>query len=223
MPGCGPAGNYPRRLDRAGIAHVVPDSGKAVLVNIPAFELIAFEDGAPAPRSRVIVAIPSHPTPVIGTHTTSVRFRPTWRPTQAMVASGEYRDRAWPPWPSNPLGLLAVRLAPGLLVYLHDTDRRDLFAEDHRALSHGCVRVPDWAGLAAWLLDNDRETVTALVEGRRPFDVPTPRVPVTLGYYTRFPDARGRIVEYPDNHDRAGRGAATGPASGGCDPRIGPG
>ena len=47
-----------------------------------------------------------------------------------MIASGEYRDAVWPPGPNNPLGLAAVRLEPGLLVYLHDTNQRQLFEQD---------------------------------------------------------------------------------------------
>src|SRR5690349_6213941 len=48
-------------LDRSGIA--VPGRGRFVLVNIPAFELIAIEDGRPVLHSRVIVGTPATPTP----------------------------------------------------------------------------------------------------------------------------------------------------------------
>ena len=55
------AGSFQAQLDRAGIAYRVPQSGKAKLVNIAAFELIAFQDGALVLRSRVIVGAPWHP------------------------------------------------------------------------------------------------------------------------------------------------------------------
>ena len=103
-------------LDALGVPLSLPPSGKAIVVNIPAFELIAFENAEPVLRSRVIVGTPWHRTPVMTTHTTSVRFRPTWRPTPSMIASGEYRDRVWPPGPNNPLGHAAARLEEGLLV-----------------------------------------------------------------------------------------------------------
>lgn len=189
---------FQRLLDRAGIEYVVPPTGKAILVNIPAFEMILFEDGAPVLRSRVIVGAPWHRTPRLQTYVSSVRIRPTWRPTPSMVASGEYRDRVWPPGESNPLGLAAVRLEPGLLVYLHDTNRRELFSEDNRALSHGCVRVEKWAELVAFVLDIGVDDVTRIANGRRTFDAPAPPIPVELGYYTRFPDASGQIAYYPD-------------------------
>lgn len=185
-------------LTEAGIGYRVPQSGKAILVNIPAFELIMFLDGVPVGRSRVIVGAPWHRTPRLQTHVSAVRFRPTWRPTPSMVASGEYRDRVWPPGPRNPLGLAAVRLGPGLLVYLHDTNRRELFEREERALSHGCVRVQDWDRLVAFVLDMEIDEVHRLANGRRTFDAPAPPIPVELGYYIRFPDASGRIRSYAD-------------------------
>ncbi|WP_299649314.1 L,D-transpeptidase family protein [uncultured Tateyamaria sp.] len=184
--------------DHAQPGFDVPQFGKAILVNIPAFELIAFENGTPVLRSRVIVGTPWHRTPRLRTHVSSVRFRPTWRPTPSMIASGEYPDRVWPPGERNPLGLAAVRLGTGLLVYLHDTNRRELFEQDDRALSHGCVRVQKWAELAAFVLSVNLREVLRHAHGTRTFDAPAPPIPVELGYYTRFPDASGQIVTYPD-------------------------
>ena len=40
-------------------------------------------------------------------------------------------------------------------VYMHDTPSRNLFANDYRFLSHGCVRVQGVVDLAAWLLDGE--------------------------------------------------------------------
>ena len=189
-------------LDAYGVRFAVPQSGKAILVNIPAFELIAFDDGVPALRSRAIVGTPWTQTPIIDTYVSAVRFRPTWRPTPDMVASGEYADGIRPAGPNNPLGLAAVRLEPGLLVYLHDTNRRALFAQADRALSHGCIRVQRWDELIAWLLDSDLATIHAWAQGRRTFDMPTPPVPVYLGYYTAFPDNTGALQQFVDIYGR---------------------
>ena len=206
-----PAEPFQRLINRAGVDFVVPKEGKAILVNIPAFELIAFENGKPALRSRVIVGAPWHRTPRLTTYVSAVRFRPTWRPTPSMIASGEYPDRVWPPGERNPLGLAAIRLQPGLLVYLHDTNRRALFAQDNRALSHGCVRVQKWDELAAFVLNTSLSEVHRHAYGRRTFDAPAPPIPVTLGYFLRFPDAEGRIVTYPDIY-KLGRASGTPPA-----------
>ena len=194
-------------LDDNGIDYQIPPEGKAILVNIPAFELTTFQDGIPVFRSKVIVGAPWHRTPRVQTFTSAVRFRPTWRPTPSMIASGEHRDRVVPAGPNNPLGLAAVRLQPGMLVYLHDTNHRELFDLDARALSHGCIRVQRWDDLAAWLLEMSLDQVHAYANGNRTFDIPTPPVPVTLGYFTVFPDAFGSIVRHPDIYN-LGKSAA---------------
>ncbi|MEM7423777.1 MAG: L,D-transpeptidase family protein [Pseudomonadota bacterium] len=180
----------------------VPSIGKAILVNIPSYELIAFENGRPVMRSRVIVGKPSTPTPVMETATSVVRFRPTWTPTPRMIRSGKYRPGTRPPGKRNPLGFLAIRLAPGMLIYLHGTNKPQLFDKDRRAMSHGCVRVERWDEIAAWVLDIDVEDVHRHAHGRRTFDMQTAGVPVIMGYYTRFPDAEGVMQDWPDIYRR---------------------
>lgn len=204
VPATTSADTFQTQLDKAGIPYQVPPEGKAILVNIPAFELLAFDQGIPVLRSRVIVGAPWHRTPRLQTYVSSVRFRPTWRPTPSMIASGEYKNRVWPAGRNNPLGLAAVRLQPGLLVYLHDTNHREKFDQENRALSHGCVRVQQWDQLVAFVLGMDLAEVHQLANGRRTFDAPAPPIPVTLGYFLRFPNAAGQIVEHPDIY-RLGR------------------
>lgn len=189
---------FQSRLDKANVPYQVPTAGKAILVNIPSFELIAFDQGVPVLHSRVIVGARWHRTPRLKTYVSAVRFRPTWRPTRSMVASGEYTDRIWLAGPNNPLGLAAVRLQRGLLVYLHDTNHREKFDQEYRALSHGCVRVQQWDQLVAFVLDMNIADVHRLANGQRTFDAPAPPIPVTLAYFTRFPNAMGQIVDHPD-------------------------
>jgi murein L,D-transpeptidase YcbB/YkuD len=212
-----PRSDFQRRIDRAGIPLDLPAEGKAILVNVPAFELVAFEDAEPVLRSPVIVGTPRNPTPIIDTHVSTVRFRPSWRPTPSMIASGEYEDRRWPPGRGNPLGLAAIRLEPGLLVYLHDTNRRGLFEREERALSHGCIRVEKWDEVIAWLLGWDLARVRRMAGGGRTRDVPAPPVPVLIRYYTAFPGPSGAVERHADIYDRreAPLAAANGAA---CEP-----
>ena len=193
---------FEKLLDRYGVPFAPPRKGRAILVNVPAFEAIAFEDGDPVLRSRVIVGSPRTPTPIMDTHVSVVRFRPSWRPTPSMIESGEYEDRVWPAGARNPLGLAAIRLEPGLLIYLHDTNRRDLFASDRRARSHGCVRTEKWDELAAWILREDVAQIHAWAEGGRTFDAAAPPVPVLIRYYTAFPGPDGRLERYEDVYRR---------------------
>jgi hypothetical protein len=191
-------GSFRSRLDALGIPLTVPSRGKLIVVNVPAFELIAFENGVPVLRSRVVVGTPWHRTPRLETQVTSIRFRPPWRPTPSMVASGEYPDRIGPPGRNNPLGLAAARLGPDLLVHLHDTNRRELFERDYRALSHGCVRVERWDDLVAWIREVPLAEVHARADGANTIDVPTPDIPVVFGYFTAFPGVDGAMVRYDD-------------------------
>ncbi len=197
---------YQDLMDRHAIPFQVPRQGKAILVNVPSYELIAFEDGEPVIRSRVIVGrdISGDRTPEMTTETSVVRFRPTWRPTPMMISRGDYQDKTWPPGPNNPLGLLAIRLEPGMLIYLHGTNRPELFDKQARALSGGCVRVERWDEVAAWVLDVDVDEVHRLANGDRTFDMETSGVPVMMRYFTEFPDAQGELQAYNDVYDQGG-------------------
>ena len=83
--------------------------------------------------------------------------------------------------PQNPLGRVKIMFPNVHNVYLHDTPARSFFARDARALSHGCVRLEDPAGLGAWLVGWPRERVVEAMDGgpSRRVDLPA-RVPVVL-------------------------------------------
>ncbi|MDO8794491.1 MAG: L,D-transpeptidase family protein [Vicinamibacterales bacterium] len=61
------------------------------------------------------------------------------------------------PGPRNALGLVKFVLPNEEQVFLHGTPAQRLFARSRRDFSHGCVRVEDPAGLAAWVLAGERE------------------------------------------------------------------
>lgn len=192
-------------LDRHGVPLKAPKKGKAIIVNIPSYELIALEDGEEAFRLRVIVGAPwgGRKTPVMDTYASVARFLPTWRPTPSMLRTGAYTDGVRGPGRSNPLGLVALRLEPGMLVYLHDTNKPQLFDKDKRALSWGCVRVDDVEKLITWALDMAPEQYADLISGRRTTDVPAyDMMPVMLRYYTSFPDAAGELRHHDDIYGR---------------------
>lgn len=66
-------------------------------------------------------------------------------PYKVMQASGD----------NNSLGVIKFNFNNPYAVYLHDTNQRYLFKNSARALSHGCVRVQEWARLAYYIADND--------------------------------------------------------------------
>lgn len=55
----------------------------------------------------------------------------------------------------NALGVFKFNFNNPYSVYLHDTNQRYLFANEDRALSHGCVRVQKWQQLAALIAGRD--------------------------------------------------------------------
>jgi len=69
----------------------------------------------------------------------------------AALARGEVRLRQRP-GPHNALGLVKFVFPNDDSVYMHGTPAPALFARDRRDFSHGCIRVEDPAGLAAWVL-----------------------------------------------------------------------
>ena len=180
----------------------VPAEGKAIFINIPSYELVAFQDGKEVMRSKVIVGSPKNPTPNLTANTSVVRFRPTWTPTPEMIREEGMSPETRPPGRSNPLGLLAIRLDPGMLIYLHDTNNRKLFDREKRALSHGCIRVERWDEVAAFVLGIPVDEVHEYANGRRTFDMDTEGVPVVVRYETLFPDAFGEMQEYADVYGR---------------------
>lgn len=112
-----------------------------------------------------------------------------------------------PPGPNNALGPVKFMLPNDDDIYLHGTPRHDLFEEDERAFSSGCVRVEHPRDLAAWLLREEdgftREDIDAIVATRRTRTVHLPSpVPVHLQYLTAFADREGTIQWRADVYER---------------------
>jgi murein L,D-transpeptidase YcbB/YkuD len=89
------------------------------------------------------------------------------------------------PGPANSLGHFKFDLPNGEGIYLHDTPKKELFAQDERNLSHGCVRLEDAPRLARWLLGKDPPAES---EPEQHIQLPQP-VPITISYL----DARSQM------------------------------
>lgn len=182
--------------------------GRFILANIPAAEVVAYQDGREVLRSRAIVGAGRTRTPRLASIVPSVRLNPPWyvpasiEPT-VNVASGLFRrvngTLVQRPGPRNPLGPIRIGLEESQAVYLHGTSDPRLFARERRTLSHGCVRVERVLELAAWVLDMRPEALAAAVAtGRTRELTPPEEVRVALAYLTAWPGKDGRLVLYPD-------------------------
>ncbi|SHI76176.1 L,D-transpeptidase family protein [Flavobacterium terrae] len=74
-----------------------------------------------------------------------------WKPEDA----NKYRYVQEPGY-NNSLGVVKINFPNNHLVYMHDTNHRDYFVYNYRALSSGCVRIEKPLPLAEYLLKNPK-------------------------------------------------------------------
>jgi len=85
------------------------------------------------------------------------------------------------PGPANSMGHVKFGFPNAYDIYLHDTPSKDLFAQDDRDLSHGCIRLQDAEQLARWMMGRDPQTAATAPEQN--VELPTP-VPIYVTYLT---------------------------------------
>jgi murein L,D-transpeptidase YcbB/YkuD len=98
------------------------------------------------------------------------------------VADGTFQVRVRElPGPANSMGRVKFGFPNSYDIYLHDTPMKELFAQDDRTISHGCIRLEDAERLADWMLGRDPETASSAPEQN--VQLPTP-VPIYITYLT---------------------------------------
>ena len=181
-----------------------------IFVNVPAFRLEGYENGAKSIEMKVIVGAEydGRATPVFSDRMEFVVFRPYWNVTdniaqnelfpkfassgmpadyETYTENGVLRLRQ-KPGPKNSLGLVKFMFPNDFNIYLHDTPQDNLFEKDVRAFSHGCIRVEKPAELAQWVLGWDRARVDrAMHSASNNQHVKLPAsIPVYITYMTTF-------------------------------------
>lgn len=181
-----------------------------IFVNVPAFRLEAYDSGQKALEMKVIVGqeYQNRATPVFADSMETVVFRPYWNVPPGIAAKeifpkgsaymarenmetyregGKTRVRQRP-GPKNALGFVKFLFPNDFSIYLHDTPNHELFKEDVRAFSHGCIRVEKPAELAQWVLGWPADRVRQAMD-ERPDDkaVKVPqKIPVYITYFTTY-------------------------------------
>ncbi len=103
----------------------------------------------------------------------------------------------------NSMGTIRVNMPNTEAVYLHDTPTKNLFGEDQRFHSSGCVRVQNIRDFVVWLLKDTpgmgRATVDAHIKSGERHDAKLARaVPVYWVYITAWANPDG-VVQFRDD------------------------
>ena len=195
---------------------------RRIEVNVADFSVAVMQGDAVIHQARVIVGKPDWPTPIFSNVMRYVIINPSWQVPDSIIKKelmpklGSLSRRGYEvktvggrltvrqlPGEDNALGRFAFMFPNDHAVYLHDTPARELFDEDARAFSHGCIRVEDPLSLAEVVLDGGASTWTAerieaAVGGaERTVFLPRP-LPIHIEYFTEFIDEFGEPRERPD-------------------------
>ena len=191
-------------------------------VNIPDFSVAALRGDEVLLKTRAIVGKPETPTPIFSGDMRYVLINPSWRVPDSIIKKefasrlGALSRRGYEvktvggrvtvrqlPGDDNALGRIAFMFPNDHAIYLHDTPARELFDEESRAFSHGCIRVEDPLSLAELVLGGERSGWTAerieaaFGDKERTVFLPHP-LPVHIEYFTEFVDEFGELQERPD-------------------------
>ena len=195
-----------------------------IFVNVPEFKLEAHDTGTVTLEMKVIVGkdYEDKATPVFSDSMETVVFRPYWNVTPDIAAkeifpkgpgyleaenmetyteNGQLRVRQRP-GPKNALGLVKFLFPNDFNIYLHDTPNHELFKNDIRAFSHGCIRVEKPDELASWVLGWPIDRVQAEEHGQDDHGVKLPKkIPVYIAYFTTYMQ-NGQLWFGNDLYDR---------------------
>jgi L,D-transpeptidase YcbB len=182
-----------------------------IFVNVPAFKLEAYDKGELALAMKVIVGqeYEDKATPVFADSMEFVVFRPYWnvtpdiaekeifpKLTDEYMAANNYeiymeggaRRIRQRPGPKNSLGLVKFLFPNDFNIYLHDTPNHELFKEDVRAFSHGCIRLEKPDKLAEFVLGWPLDKIHDQMQGgpdNKTIKLPK-KLPVYIVYATTF-------------------------------------
>jgi L,D-transpeptidase YcbB len=203
--------------------------GNYLVVNIPQFKLMVYENDQVVWDCNVVVGEEVHKTVIFQGDMKTIVFSPYWNippgilrkeTLPAIKRNPNYLARhnmEWnggnvrqKPGPNNSLGLVKFLFPNSFNIYLHDSPAKSLFNEPRRTFSHGCVRVSEARKLAIYLLRvepawTEQKIDQAMKGGREIFVNLKESVPVSIVYFTAWVDRAGRINFRDDVYKRDAR------------------
>jgi murein L,D-transpeptidase YcbB/YkuD len=195
---------------------------RRIEVNVADFSVAVLEGDRVILQSRVIVGKPQTPTPIFSNIMRYVLINPSWQVPDSIIKKemmsklGALSRRGYQvktvggrltvrqlPGEDNALGRIAFMFPNDHAIYLHDTPARELFGEETRAFSHGCIRVEDPPSLAELVLGGETDRWTeerieaSFGDKERTVFLPHP-LPIHIVYFTDFVDEFGELQERAD-------------------------
>jgi murein L,D-transpeptidase YcbB/YkuD len=213
-----------------------------LITNVPEFQLRLTVNDKIISTYKTIVGKPGRTaTPQLAETVEGVIFNPTWTVPQSIVKGeglgarvlgnpGWARAAGYKGWkdpetgfvtvvqqpgPGNSLGLMKLDMPNPHAIFLHDTPNRNLFNQENRALSHGCIRTERAQELAITLaiLGNLADTpesrkaaadeAVAISTSGKYTRVPIEKtMPVYITYFTMGRDITGKLRTFNDIYGR---------------------
>ncbi|WP_264566364.1 L,D-transpeptidase family protein [Flavobacterium sp. N3904] len=207
----------------------VAKAKELIVVNIPSYRLTYFKDGKPVLISNVVVGKDMNKTVIFSADMRYIVFSPYWNVPTSIIKkeikpgiaknpnylsqhnmewyNGGIRQK---PGSKNSLGLVKFLFPNNNSIYLHDTPSKNLFNEEKRAFSHGCIRVAKPVELANEILKDDKNWTPAKIDaamhkGKETWYTLKNKIPVYIGYFTAWVDDEGAIHFYDDVYQRDDR------------------
>ena len=187
------------------------------LVNIPEFRFHAYEQDRHSWSMKVIVGKSIHQTAIFSGNMRYVVFAPYWNVPPSILRNeilpaikrnSNYLSANHMEWynntvrqtpgPWNALGKVKFLFPNSHNIYLHDTPAKELFKQDQRTFSHGCIRVEQPKRLAEYVLREQKEWTSARIDsamnGEKELQITlTKTYPVLIAYFTAWVDEQGRL------------------------------
>lgn len=208
-------------------------TGELIWVNIPEFKLYVRDGSKELFNMNVVVGKEGHSTVMFSGNLNQVVFSPYWNLPENIVKKEVLPDIAKNnnylaennmeitgeedgvpvirqlPGDKNQLGKIKFLFPNSFNIYFHDTPFKELFKQDKRAFSHGCIRLSEPVKLATFLLADKPEWTPEKIDSamnskqEHYVRVKNP-VPVLIYYYTAWVDEK-KVLQFRDDiygHDK---------------------
>ncbi|WP_299309763.1 L,D-transpeptidase family protein [uncultured Croceicoccus sp.] len=210
------------------------DLGRSyLLTNVPEYQLRLTVNDKIVRSYKTVVGKPGRTaTPQLAEIVEGVIFNPTWTVPQSIVVGEGLGARlsnnpaqaardgykvsktesgmtivVQQPGENNALGLMKLDMPNEHAIFLHDTPSKHFFAQDMRALSHGCIRTERALELALTLAiavgGLDKDEAVAISGSGEYTKVPLEKqLPVYITYFTMARDIDGKMRSFDDIYGR---------------------